>query len=174
MIDKSFFYPLYPKWIEEVRKQKVFDGEDLAKAKDSGYIARSKDNINFWKEYLQKEHITLRDVVAFQVEDIKTLYEGGILFALGTDTGPFVLPGYSLHEEMQLFELGGMNQLDIIKMGTLNAAKMMKAQDSLGSIENGKIANMILLDRNPLEEIRNTLAIHSVIKRGKIQKRIEE
>jgi imidazolonepropionase-like amidohydrolase len=102
------------------------------------------------------------------------LIKNGIIFALGTDSGFFVLPGYSLHEEMQLFELGGMDQLDIIEMTTLNAAKMMHAQDSLGSIENGKIANMILLDKNPLESINNTLAINKVIKRGVIQKRIKE
>ncbi len=80
----------------------------------------------------------------------------------------------SLHEEMQLLELGGMEQFDIIKMGTMNAAKMMSAQDSLGSIEVGKIANLVLLDKNPLEGISNTLSINSVIKRGVIQKRIKE
>ena len=94
---------------------------------------------------------------------------------LGTDTGnDFNFPGYSLHEEMQLLEIGGMEPLDIIKMGTLNAAKMMKAQDSLGSIEVGKIANLILLDKNPLESIRNTLEINKVIKNGVVQKRLME
>lgn len=70
--------------------------------------------------------------------------------------------------------MGGMDPLDIIKMATLNAAKMMHAQDSLGSIEKGKMANLILLDKNPLDKIRNTLDINTVIKRGIIQKRIEK
>ena len=108
------------------------------------------------------------------MDDIKELYENGIIFALGTDTGPFVFPGHSLHEEMQLLELGGMDQLEIIKMATLNASRVLNAQDSLGSIEIGKIANLVLLDKNPLEDIRNTLSIHSVIKRGRIQKRISQ
>ncbi|HNP08733.1 MAG TPA: amidohydrolase family protein, partial [Cyclobacteriaceae bacterium] len=99
----------------------------------------------------------------------------GLNMVLGTDTGnDFNFPGYSLHEEMQLLELGGMEPLEIIKMGTLNAAKMMNSQDSLGSIETGKIANMILLDKNPLEKMSNTLLINTVIKRGAIQKRIKE
>ncbi|WP_222983374.1 amidohydrolase family protein [Flagellimonas meishanensis] len=171
MIDKGFSYPLHPEWVEAIRKEKVFDEADLSKANDSGYIARSNDNIKFWKQYLHKEDIHLTDIVSFQVEDIKALQRNGINFALGTDTGTFVLPGHSLHEEMQLFELGGMDRLEIIKMGTLNAAKMMKAQDSLGSIEVGKIANMILLDKNPLDEIANTLTINTVFKNGKVQKR---
>ncbi len=174
MIDKGFLYPLFPEWIEAIRRENVFSEEDLSLAGDSGYIARSMDNINFWKGFLQKEEIELRDIASFQVDDIKELSSNGINFALGTDTGPFVLPGYSLHEEMQLFEMGGMDQLEIIKMGTLNAARMMRAQDSLGSIEKGKIANMILLDKNPLEEIKNTMAIHSVIKRGIVQDRIKK
>jgi imidazolonepropionase-like amidohydrolase len=173
MIDKGFLYPLYPDWVEAVRRERVFDEEDLSKANDPGYIARSNDNISFWKDFFQKEEIELKEIAAFQVHDIKALYEKGILFALGTDTGPFVFPGYSLHEEMQLFELGGMDPLEIIKMGTLNAAKMMHAQDSLGSIEKGKIANLVLLDKNPLEAISNTLEINTVIKRGEIQKRIK-
>ncbi|MCB0373848.1 MAG: amidohydrolase family protein [Muricauda sp.] len=174
MIDKGFLYPLYPDWVEAVRRERVFDEEDLSKANDPGYIARSNDNISFWKDFFQKEEIELKDIASFQVHDIKALYEKGILFALGTDTGPFVFPGYSLHEEMQLFELGGMDPLEIIKMGTLNAAKMMHAQDSLGSIEKGKIANLVLLDKNPLEAISNTLEINTVIKRGEIQKRIKK
>ncbi len=174
MIDKGFLYPLFPEWVEAIRREQVFDEAYLARANNPGFIARAEDNIAFWKDYFQKEEIELEDIAAFQVDDIKVLYEEGINFALGTDTGFFVLPGYSLHEEMQLFELGGMDQLDIIKMATLNAATMMHAQDSLGSIEKGKIANMILLDRNPLEKISNTLAINTVIKKGKIQKRIEK
>lgn len=173
MIDKGFLYPLFPEWVETLRKEGVFDEAYFANADDPNFITRAEENIGFWKDYFQKDEVTLKDIAAFQVDDIKILYDNGILFALGTDSGFFVLPGYSLHEEMQLFELGGMDQLDIIKMATSNAAKMMHAQDSLGSIEVGKIANMVLLDENPLEEISNTLSINSVIKRGLIQERIK-
>ena len=174
MIDKGFLYPMFPEWVEALRREKVFDEEYFARADNPDFIARAEDNMTFWKDFFKKEEVKLEDIAAFQVDDIKVLYDNGINFALGTDTGFFILPGYSIHEEMQLFELGGMDQLDIIKMGTLNAAKMMKAQDSLGSIEVGKIANMILLEGNPLEEISNTMAIQTVIKRGKVQKRIEK
>ncbi|MEQ8713921.1 MAG: amidohydrolase family protein [Cyclobacteriaceae bacterium] len=174
MIDKGFLYPLFPEWVEALRLEGVFDEDYMTKADDPEYIARAKALMGFWKDYFQKDEVTLKDIASFQINDINILYEKGILFALGTDSGFFVLPGYSLHEEMQLFEMGGMGQLDIIQMATLNAAKMMNAQDSLGSIEVGKIANMVLLDKNPLEKISNTLSIKSVIKRGLIQERINE
>ncbi len=173
MIDKGFLYPLHPEWVEAVRRENVYDEEDFAKINDPRYLARSEDIIGSWRNFLNKEEIGLKDIMAVQVGDIKELSENGIDFALGTDTGPFVLPGYSLHEEMQLLQMGGMEPLDIIKMATLNAAEMMHAQDSLGSIENGKLANMVLLNENPLEDIQNTLSINTVFKRGKIQMRIE-
>lgn len=173
MIDKGFLYPLFPDWVEALRLEGVFEEDYMAKASDPAYIARAEDLMGFWKDYFQKDEVSLKDIASFQLDDIKILQEKGIRFALGTDSGFFVLPGYSLHEEMQLFELGGMDQLEIIKMATSNAANMMHAQDSLGSIEVGKIANMVLLDKNPLEEISNTLLINSVIKRGVIQERIK-
>lgn len=174
MIDKGFLYPLFPEWVADLRQENVFDEAYFENANKPEFLARAEQNMVFWRDYFRRDSVTLADIAAFQVEDIKALFENGIRFALGTDTGFFVMPGYSLHEEMQLFELGGMNQLEIIKMATINAAEMMHAQDSLGSIETGKIANMVLLDKNPLEEIRNTMAINTVIKRGRIQKRIEK
>ncbi|RRQ48114.1 hypothetical protein DZC72_10320 [Maribacter algicola] len=174
MIDKGFLYPLYPEWVADLRHENVFDEAYFENVNKPEFLARANENMGFWRDYFQKDDVQLEDIARFQVDDIKVLYKSGIQFALGTDTGFFVMPGYSLHEEMQLFELGGMDQLDIIKMATSNAAEMMHAQDSLGTIEIGKIANMVLLDRNPLKEIRNTLAINTVIKRGKVQKRIEK
>ena len=88
---------------------------------------------------------------------------------LGTDAGNwFILPGHSLHEEMQLLELGGMDQLDIIKMGTYNAVVMFGVIDDLGTIETGKMTGLVLLNEDPLVSISNTLAIDVVIKNGKI------
>lgn len=173
MLDKSFLYPLHPEWIKEQKIQEVYDKSYLMGMEDPGFIFRAKDYVDFMSDYLKTENIQLNDVITFQVEDIQELFKNGVNMVLGTDTGnTFVLPGYSLHEEMQLLEMGGMEPLNIIKMGTLNAATMMKAADSLGSIETGKIANMVLLDKNPLETIKNTLEINAVIKNGVVQQRI--
>ncbi|WP_282161930.1 amidohydrolase family protein [Ulvibacterium marinum] len=173
MLDKSFLYPLHPEWIKEQKIQEVYDKSYLMGMEDPGFIFRAKDYVDFMSDYLKTENIELIDVITFQVEDIQELFKNGVNMVLGTDTGnTFVLPGYSLHEEMQLLEMGGMEPLSIIKMGTLNAATMMKAADSLGSIETGKIANMVLLDKNPLETIKNTLEINAVIKNGVVQQRI--
>lgn len=173
MIDKSFLYPIHPEWFEAESMLAAY--KESVNELDPGLIQRAKIYVRILMDEYGLTDDSLKSFMVPQVEDILFLYEEGFNMVLGTDTGnDFNFPGYSLHEEMQLLELGGMKRLDIIKMGTLNAAKMMNAQDSLGSIEVGKIANLVLLDKNPLEVINNTLSINSVIKRGVIQERIDE
>lgn len=171
MIDKSFLYPLHPEWFESedmlpaYRMEKEQIDPDLAKRAEI-YITI------LMEEYGLKEN-SLSAFMTPQIEDIQKLTDAGINMVLGTDAGnDFNFYGYSLHEEMQLMQMGGMDPLNIIKMGTLNAAIMMHVDDSLGSIEEGKLADMLLLEKNPLEDISNTLAIEAVIKNGKSQKRL--
>lgn len=175
MLDKSFIYPLHPEWLEVANIQQIYDPQAFEAMSDSGYVARANDYVRFVEEYLGVENIQLEDVITYQVRQIKILMENGVNMVLGTDTGnTLILPGYSLHEEMQLMEMGGIPPLEIIKMGTLNAAKMMKTEQRLGSIETGKLADMILLNRNPLKSISNTLTIAMVMKNGRVQQRISK
>ena len=166
-------YPIHPEWFES--ESMLTEYKEKVNELTPELIESSKNYINILMEEYGLTENNLDAFIRPQVEDIKFLTGMGFNMVLGTDTGnDFNFPGYSLHEEMQLLELGGMAPIEIIKMGTLNAAKMLNAQDSLGSIEEGKIANMVLLEKNPLDKISNTLAIHTVIKRGQIQKRIKE
>ena len=173
MIDKSFLYPIHVEWFDSPYMLNAY--KESKYEINPGSIEQAKRYIRILMDEYGLSNNSLESFIIPQVEDIRFLDEMGFNMVLGTDTGnDFNFPGYSLHEEMQLLNLGGMKPLNIIKMGSLNAAKMMNAQDSLGSIEVGKIANMVLLDKNPLEEISNSLSINSVIKRGLIQERINE
>ena len=85
----------------------------------------------------------------------------------GTDVGNrYILPGFSLHEEMELLELGGFKPLEILKMATINAAELIDADDSLGSVEIGKIADLVVLARDPRASIAHLRDIDMVIKGG--------
>ncbi len=175
MLDKSFIYPLHPEWVNQTEIKDIYDAEEFSNLTSQSKIERAKRMLDFFKNDYGLKDPTLKNIMAFQVEDIRTLYENGVNMVLGTDTGnTFIFHGHSLHEEMQLLEMGGMKPMDILKMGTHNAAKMMDVLDDLGTIEKGKIADMILLDENPLESIKNTLSINTVFKNGIIQKRIEQ
>ena len=175
MIDKSFIYPLKPEWVYETEIKNIYHPKEFDGVNSPSEKEKAKNYLRFFESAYGLDDPSLENIIGFQVDDIKTLYENGVNMVLGTDTGnTYIFHGHSLHEEMQLLEMGGMKPIDIIKMGTYNAAKMMDVLDELGSIEEGKIADMILLDKNPLDAIKNTLTINTIFKNGKIQKRLSE
>jgi hypothetical protein len=93
----------------------------------------------------------------------------GVKFIAGTDfPNPYVFPGFSLHDELSLMVKGGMPKLDALRSATINPALFMNKNSDFGSIEVGKLASLVLLNKNPLENIENTKTIETVIVRGKV------
>lgn len=172
MIDKSFLYPLHPEWFKN--EAMLPEYQQVAKEITTGQVARANIYVNVLMSEYGLSDNSLSSFIVPQAKDIQYLYNKGFNMVLGTDTGnDFNFPGYSLHEEMQLMEMGGISKLDIITMGTLNAAKMLGVANQLGSIEVDKVADIIILDENPLESISNTLSINTILKNGVVQKRFE-
>jgi imidazolonepropionase-like amidohydrolase len=92
----------------------------------------------------------------------------GVLLMSGTDVGnPFVVAGFSLHEELKLLVEAGLSPAEAIRAATLNPATFLGATDSLGTVETGKVADLVLLDANPLADVRNTLRIQAVVLNGR-------
>ncbi|MGH1364571.1 MAG: amidohydrolase family protein [Calditrichia bacterium] len=174
MIDKSFIYPLHPEWLEIPEFNAVYPFKELQTMLTPKNIRFAKMMAEMTKRDYGLDTLTMEALFSPKVEDIQRALDMGVNMVLGTDTGNrFIFHGYSLHEEMQILEEGGMVPMDIIRMGTINAARMLNAEDSLGTLQTGKLADMILLNKNPLESIRNTLEIESVFKNGKVQHRFE-
>ena len=96
------------------------------------------------------------------LRNIKFLHDAGVIIAAGTDRSM----GPMLHQELVLLNEAGIPPLQVLTMGTLNAAKYIGVGDDLGSIEEGKLADMILLNADPVADIRNTTKIDSVYKGG--------
>lgn len=112
---------------------------------------------------------------------LKALSEKGAHIVSGTDLGnPFIVPGFSLHTEFKLMNEAGLSPYDVLQTTTINSAKMLGIEDRAGTIEVGKIADMVLLDKNPLEDITHTRSILGVMTQGKwldnqtIQEMLEE
>ena len=85
----------------------------------------------------------------------------------GTDIPNFgLIPGVSLHHELELLVKAGINPLNVIKIATSNGAEALGILDDVGTIEAGKQADMIILNANPIINIRNIGAIEGVIEDG--------
>ena len=171
---KSFMYPLNPEWLEVPELARVYKPEETKAHITPDRIQLAHEINDFVENVLGIPDPNVENTSIPQVADIKLLEQAGCNIVIGTDTyNAFIFPGYSMHEEMEMMEIGGYEPLQIIKMATLNAAKMLHAENTLGSIEEGKIADMVLLDGNPLETITNTLKINTVFKSGRSEPRIE-
>jgi hypothetical protein len=96
----------------------------------------------------------------------------GLPILAGTDiykdeSEPFASPGFALHAELAMYVAEGLTPLEALQTATLNPAKLLHATDSLGTVASGKLADLVLLDADPLADITNTTAIRSVVANGR-------
>jgi imidazolonepropionase-like amidohydrolase len=100
---------------------------------------------------------------------VGAMRSAGVEFMAGTDVGfPYIFPGFSLHDELVLLVQAGLTPMEALQAATRNPAKYLRLLDLLGTVEKGKIANLVLLEANPLENIRNTQKIAAVVLNGKL------
>jgi imidazolonepropionase-like amidohydrolase len=97
------------------------------------------------------------------------LYRAGVPLLAGTDAAPgvFVVPGFSLHEELALFVEAGLTPMDALRTATSNAAQFLKRND-IGRIAPGARADLVLLTANPIDDIHNTTSIVTVVANGRV------
>jgi len=107
--------------------------------------------------------------VQHELDMVKKLDQAGVPFLAGTDcpAGVDVIPGFSLHLELERFIAAGFTPLQTLQTATINAAKFLDKVSDFGTVEKGKIADLVVLDANPLEDIRNTQKITAVVANGR-------
>ncbi|MDZ7314470.1 MAG: amidohydrolase family protein [candidate division KSB1 bacterium] len=107
-----------------------------------------------------------------ELELVGSMRRAGVKLLAGTDLpNPFCFPGFSLHDELGLLVEAGLTPMEALQAATYNAAEFLGQLDSLGTVEAGKIADLVLLDANPLEDISNTKKIAAVVFAGKYYSR---
>jgi imidazolonepropionase-like amidohydrolase len=90
----------------------------------------------------------------------------------GTGTGdPYTIPGATLHDELEQLVAAGMEPHQALRAATLAPARFLGWDEAMGAIEKGKVADLVLLNANPLLDIRNTRRIEAVVSRGKFYSR---
>jgi Amidohydrolase family len=98
----------------------------------------------------------------------RTMHDTHVRFMTGTDSAnPSIVPGFALHDELALFVQAGFTPMQALQAATINPARYLGKDRQLGTIEAGKLADMVLLDANPLADIGNTRAIAAVIANGR-------
>jgi imidazolonepropionase-like amidohydrolase len=95
-------------------------------------------------------------------------HKAGVNIAYGTDSG--ISPHGTNAEEAVLMVEAGMSEMDVLVSATINAADLIDMSESLGTIEPGKYADIIAVDRSPLDDIAELLDVDFVMKSGKVYK----
>jgi imidazolonepropionase-like amidohydrolase len=100
---------------------------------------------------------------------VRTLHAAHAKFLVGTDLGnPYIFPGFSVHDEMALLVNAGLTPLEALQAATINPARYLDGEATAGTVAPGRSADLVVLDENPLADIRNISRINSVVVRGQL------
>lgn len=147
------------------------DLEEVHKHPDLAHVP--KRMLKYWEAYRtgsalkpETRPARLKEIQKYQ-ELTGKLHRFGVTLLVGTDTPePFVPPGFSMHQELELLVQSGLSPQEALCAATLANARMVNADKSLGSIDAGKFADVVLLSADPTADIRNTRKIENVIRGG--------
>ncbi len=106
---------------------------------------------------------------AEEVRLVGAIHEAGVPMLAGTDTpGLRRLPGFSLADELELLVQAGFTPMEALQSATVEPARFLGALDSMGTVATGKVADLVLLDADPLKDIANVGSVHAVILQGRL------
>jgi len=120
-----------------------------------------------------EEIATVERTYAQLKETIRRMIAEGVPMMTGTDLAGPRVPGFPVHDELQLLVEAGLSPLQALRAATLQPAKFLGKEADLGTIAAGKRADLVLLDADPLSDIRNTRRITAVIAAGKLYSRAD-
>jgi imidazolonepropionase-like amidohydrolase len=135
-------------------------------------IRNQWDQYAYSQDYSEDDWKSAPQEFENQLKFISMAKKAGVKITAGTDlANPFIMPGRSLHDELaMLVENCEFSTIDALRASSALGAELLGQADDLGVIEKRKIADLLILDNNPLENIRNTRGIRTVIKDGKVVK----
>lgn len=144
----------HPEFLDQPLYQAVLDADEIEKLQTEGSTHWQGETWTWWMKLM----------TPVAQENVRKIHDAGGIVALGTDHSS----GPAVHREMELLAAAGISPLDIIKIATLNSALYLGVADELGSIEEGKLADIVLLDADPSIDINAAKQISAVIKSGEV------
>ena len=162
------------RWAARRRQTWLADDARLLDDPDLRYLpASSRDRMLFNKpleDLIGEERAQLRRGYENLQNFIRKFVAAGGIMLAGSDTAAFVVPGISLHRELELLVDAGLSPMQAIQAATKNNAEFLQ-EEQLGTIQPGKLADLIVVSKNPLTDIRNTNTVEMVIKDGNMMDR---
>ena len=131
--------------------------------------------LDYWQAYRQGSNLppatrdARRKLIGKYQELTGLLHNAGVKLLVGTDAPePFVPPGASMHQELEMFVGSGLTPSEALAAATINVAEALGQQQELGTITAGKLADLVILDADPTVDIRHARKIHAVVHGGHV------
>jgi len=161
------FYNIYRMIMDE----DILSSEEVKMMNPSIQINDSKIQFDRWqgtKVHEPTVDVRIKKQHEFHLLAISKLHAAGVNIVCGTDAGIGVtLPGFSIHEELAFYKEAGLTNYEVLKTATANIARSHSVMKDLGTVESGKVANLILLKQNPLDNLQALKDIEWVMLKGK-------
>jgi imidazolonepropionase-like amidohydrolase/Tol biopolymer transport system component len=142
------------------------DGSIVEQVKDSPFLSGLLALYGFTTRAPAFEKRLGAEIIAGR-ENAARFHRAGVPLAAGTDS-PFYWMPWALHAELEELVASGLSPLEAITAASLNAARVLKAEKEVGTVEKGKLADIVILDADPTGDIRNTRKIWKIIRAGKV------
>lgn len=157
--ESTFIYANGPIWFNDLFFSARLVPGVLEELGSTAFVDRQRANPDILK---------LHAAFDMAERNLKTLFDAGVRIGFGTDSGPPLrFQGYFEHRELQLMVQAGLTPSQAITCATLNSAQDLGVAAKFGTLEPGKSADFLVLDANPLEDIRNTESLSAVWQAGK-------
>jgi len=148
-------------------KQKFIDSLALDYLNSFYFDLESHFTVARWLKDDEKQSAYHLKKQQYLFEIVRVLNEQKVKLLVGSDAGTmYTLPGVATHNEMLLLKQSGLSNFEVLKAATINAAQALKVENDFGSVEVGKVADLIMVDKNPLDNIQVLKAPVAVIKNG--------
>jgi imidazolonepropionase-like amidohydrolase len=148
--------------------------EELTSAPELKYVPEAirsgwNDPREEFRKATPEQLANFREDYEFHRKLMSYIRSSGTGILAGTDTGdPYVVPGFALHDELVLLVEAGLSPAEALASATVQPARYFGIEEEYGTVERGRIANLVLLHGNPLDDIHNTRRIAAVIQKGRL------
>jgi hypothetical protein len=124
------------------------------------------DHLKGW----ETRYVTFpQNAVSNALQNLSFLNRQGVMILAGTDNeNPYTIHGFTLHEELEWYQQAGLSPLQALQSATLNPAIFLNRLNEMGTVDKNKLADLVILNANPLTDIRNTRNIFAVIMNGNV------
>lgn len=147
----------------------TFTGDPRLKYIPADLKAYWADVIKVWAPKTPEQIAQQRDFLEFRQHMVATMDRAGVGIIGGTDCGnPYTLPGFGAHDELSLLVDSGLTPKRALQTMTRDVARFLGKEHAMGTVTAGKVADLVVLDADPLRDIRNSTKVHAVVARGRL------